>query len=374
MNSSSIICTYNDTYCISNNHIYVFGKGKDNNIDKDNMHIPRLIKILCDIKLIDCGFNHILCLNFKGSVFSFGANKSRQLGLGKKYDEFSRVYIPQKVDIPPCKQIACGDDFSMCLTEDDLLYSFGSNVCGQLGLGYNAKNKHNSPQLIQDLHNIKYIVCGGLHTICKSYNNTYYGWGANKNGQLGNDEMRNHYTPIICNKYPDNIISIKCGGIHTLLLTLEGKLYSFGDNYNGQLGLNNDYIFGKKMPTLIRGIPEIRRIECGYNYSMCIDVNDYLWLFGGNDEGQLGLGDKNHRYKPILHPTLSNIMDISSRGYSTFIKTLDHKIYAFGCNEYSQLGIQTSKKRQSTPIQVFQGDEDIWHSFVGQSKQKSARK
>ena len=107
---------------------------------------------------------------------------------------------------------------------------------------------------------------------------------------------------------------------------------------------------------------------------MCIDVNDNLWLFGENKHGQLGLGDKNHRYKPILHPMLSNIMDISSRGYGTFIKTLDQKIYAFGLNDHSQLGIETSEKKQLTPIQVFQGKENIWKSFIGKSEQKSARK
>ena len=129
-----------------------------------------------------------------------------------------------------------------------------------------------------------------------------------------------------------------------------------------------------RTPTLIRNIPEIKRIECGCYHSTCIDVNNNLWLFGSNFYGGLGLGDRNARNKPIKHPTLSNIMDISSRGHSTFIKTLDGKIFAFGDNTYLQLGIKTSEEYQLTPIQVFKGKENIWCSFIGKGKQKSARK
>ena len=362
------------TFCISDDHL-VYGFGNiDNYIsNNDNTHIPRLIKGLCDIKMIDCGFEHILCLDFHGSVFSFGGNEYEQLGVGKNRNELIETSIPQKIDIPLCKQIACGNDFSMCLTEENLLYSFGNNDSGQCGLGTNNDN-YNSPQLIPNFHNIEYIVCGGYHNICKTYDNTYYGWGCNEVGQLGHDEYRIYNKPIQRNNYPDDIISIKCSHNYTLLLTLEGNIYSFGSNLYGQLGLNDNDIRETNIPTLIKNIPDIKRIECGPMSSMCIDVNNDLWLFGDNEHGQLGLGDTKNRNKPIKHPILSNIMDISSRGYSTFIKTFDHKIYVFGNNDNSQLGIKTSGEYQITPIQVFQANEDIWGSFIGKSKQKSARK
>ena len=360
------------TFCISDDHlVYIFGKIFNNN--SNNTYIPRLIKGLYDIKRIDCGFDHVLCLDFNGSVFSFGKNYHGQLGLGKNPDELKITYIPQKIDISLCKQIACGNEFSMCLTEDNLLYCFGNNSRGQCGLGSNNE-WHNSPQLIPNLHNIEYILCGSRHSICKTYDNIYYGWGSNTYGQLGHIGYRAYNKPTQCNNYPDNIISIKCGRFHTLLLTLEGNIYSLGNNEHGQLGLNNNDIRETNIPTLVINIPEIKRIECGYRHSMCIDVNSNLWLLGGNLHGQLGLSNYKNRYKPIKHPTLSNIMDISSRGYSTFIKTLDHKIYAFGDNRSLQLGIKTNKKYQSTPIQVFQGNEDIWESSIGKSRQKSARK
>ena len=162
---------------------------------------------------------------------------------------------------------------------------------------------------------------------------------------------------------------------HIIIDIRREYIYSFGNNHSGQLGLNDNDIEKTNMPILITNIPEMKRIECGARYSMCIDVNNDLWLFGNNEHGQLGLGDTENRNKPIKHPILSNIMDISAGNNSTFIKTLDHKIYAFGNNYYSQLGIKSNKKsHQLTPIRVFQGKENIWGSLIGKSKQKSARK
>ena len=89
--------------------------------------------------------------------------------------------------------------------------------------------------------------------------------------------------------------------------------------------------------------------------------------------GQLGLGDTNNRDKPIKHPSLSNIIDISKGGYHSFVKTSNNEIYAFGLNQYSQLGIKTEDENQLTPIRVFEDNEDIWFSNINKSKAKSAR-
>ena len=74
----------------------------------------------------------------------------------------------------------------------------------------------------------------------------------------------------------------------------------------------------------------------------------------------------------MKHPSLSNIIDISKGGNLSFVKTSNNDIYAFGNNEYSQLGIKTENDIQITPIRVFEENEDIWKSNI-KSKAKSAR-
>ena len=104
------------------------------------------------------------------------SNEYGQLGIGDK--DLSHTSIPQKVNLPPCKQISCGNNFTMCLSENGEVYSFGNNDYGQLGLGNNAEN-YNSPQLISSLKDVEFIECGGNHTFCKTLNNEIFCWGNN---------------------------------------------------------------------------------------------------------------------------------------------------------------------------------------------------
>ena len=146
---------------------------------------------------------------------------------------------------------------------------------------------------------------------------------------------------------------------------------SCGHNSFGQLGRNN---IGTSCTSFqkIEDLLEITRIECGDNHSICRNINNDLYVFGLNSNGQLGLSDTITRKKPIQNPSLSNVIDISKGGIHTFVKTSNNEIYAFGNNEYSQLGAITNAK-QLTPIRVFEGNEAFLYSNIGKSKAKSAR-
>src|SRR5690349_17347399 len=108
---------------------------------------------------ISCGGHHSLLLNEDGLVFSFGKNEYGQLGLGNKIDQTTPQLITSLENIR-IKKISCGRDHSLLLSEDGLIYSFGFNQFGQLGLG-NFDNQ-STPQLIRSLENIriKNISCG----------------------------------------------------------------------------------------------------------------------------------------------------------------------------------------------------------------------
>merc|ERR1712100_603189 len=56
--------------------------------------------------------------------------------------------------------------------------------------------------------------------------------------------------------------------------------------------------------------------------------------------------DTNYITMPVKHPSLSNIIDVSKGGVRTFVKTSNNEIYAFGYNEYLQLGIKTEDEEE----------------------------
>ena len=261
----------------------------------------------------------------------------------------------------------------MCVSVDGYLYSFGHNYFGQLGFGNTTTSYF--PKRVESLENIDFIECGYKNSICKTLNNQIYCWGDNTYGQLGVGDILDSFiqnTPLVSTNWPNDIVDMKCGAYHTLVLTFNGDVYSCGINENGELGRETEddlsFNLGK-----IDFESTITRLECGEYYSKCIDINHNLFVFGDNEYGQLGLGDTNNRNKPIKHPSLSNIIDISSGGNNSFVKTSNNEIYAFGYNEYSQLGIKTEDENQLTPIRVFEDNEDIWFSNINKSKAKSAR-
>jgi len=121
----------------------------------------------------------------------------------------------------------------------------------------------------------------------------------------------------------------------------------------------------------LKDLPLIKRIECGDNHSMCIDINDKLWVFGHNVFGQLGLGDTKTRYSPTLNESVHDIIDISSgKGHHTFIKTINNEIYCFGYSICLEEIPNNPKKTQ--PVQVLKNKEDIWDTTRGKSRRRSS--
>ena len=128
---------------------------------------------------------------------------------------FRLAYIPQKVNLPPCKHVSCGENFVICLTENGVLYSFGNNEEGQLGLGNNEELCY-SPQKIESLKDVEFIECGSAHAFCKTLSNEIYSWGYNHYGQLGHGDCDTQSQPKKCSSLSnEDFIDIKCGSFHT---------------------------------------------------------------------------------------------------------------------------------------------------------------
>ena len=348
------------TMCLSNDgDVYTFGNARTGAYGHKEQETPKptLIPSLKCIKLITCGLSHSVCLNEKGEVFTFGQNAFGQLGVGKEKRELKLTHIPQKVKIPRIKQLSSGNNFTACVSEDGYVYSFGE------------LNSKNAPRKIESLKNVDFVECGALHVICKTLDNTLYGFGNNSSGQLGLGHCNTVSNPVELEEWPE-IIDVKCGCMHTIVLSLNQEVFSCGYENYGQLG--REVQGDNAVLTKIEGLSEIVRIECAPFGTMCIDSNYELYVFGANEEGQLGLGDKDDKHLPIKNPSLSNIIDISSGGFHTFVKTINNEIFAFGLNTFSQFGKET-ERNQLTPIRVLEDNEDIWFSNINKSKAKSAR-
>ena len=291
--------------------------------EEEQVITPTVIPSLLNITSIATGEHHSVCLDNGGNVFTFGNNQFGQLGIGVDMHTLYFTHITQKMNLPPCTQVSCGSAFTICLSENGELYSFGRNDLGQLGLG-GDEPCYTSPQKLESLKHVEFVECGGNHVFCKTLNDKIFCWGNNKNTQLGLGNTDNQNTPILCSSLLNEyIFDFKCGAKHTLALVINQEVLGCGSNTWGQLGsegCKNIDSFQK-----IQSLSDITRIECGNKNSICLDINNNIYVFGANGHGQLGLGDTDNRFKPIKHPSLSNIIDISKGGYHSFVKTLNNK-------------------------------------------------
>lgn len=154
-------------------------------------------------------------------------------------------------------QIAGGDGHTVAVDIKGCVYSWGASACGQLGLqsmkdlptdveGYPYQP---TPRLIELLQNVQItqIACGDAHTVALTNEGRLFSWGGGGCGQLGHpdtqcmpkDEDGCPYQPkpkMIQALKANDVKEVSCGKAHTVAVLRSGHLYSWGAGACGQLG------------------------------------------------------------------------------------------------------------------------------------------
>jgi len=293
-------------------------------------------------------------------VWSFGSNLDGQLGLGDNTRRDKPTKIPYDIK---AKQIACGGRHSMIINTDSNVWSFGTNTFGQLGLGDNGLDTdRNIPTQIPNIK-AKQIACGEQHSMIIDMNDNVWSFGQNLDGQLGlGDGLFSFNKPIQIQNIKAK--QIACGGNFSMIIDTNSNVWSFGNNYKGQLGLGDKEKRNK--PTQIPNI-KAKQISCGEYHSMIIDTDDNVWSFGFNDYGQLGLGDNERRHKPIQIQNIKAKQIACGFHHSMIIDTNDN-VWSFGDNDYYLLGLgDTENKNKPTQIQNIKAKQIVgggYHSMI----------
>ena len=208
--------------------------------------------------------------------------------------------------------ISAGDGHTVALDEEGKVYTWGKNNFGQLGDG--TATNSSLPICISDKENelkgkrIVDISAGDGHTVALDEEGKVYTWGKNNFGQLGDGTATNSSLPI-CISDKENelkgkrIVDISAGYRHTVAIDEEGKVYTWGANYSGQLGDGTlDYsaepICISNKENELKG-KKIINISAGEDHTVALDEEGKVCTWGNNEVGQLGDGTFNRSTKPI---------------------------------------------------------------------------
>ena len=203
--------------------------------------------------------------------------------------------------------------------------------------------------------------CGSSHTITLSNDGTLHSFGYNQYGQLGlgHDDHVSVPTPIP-NLPKINIIA--CGAYFTVCVDCEGFIWSFGENDYGQLGTGNTTEFN--VPQKIQDIPPVLSVSCGFEHTLIITTDSNLWSCGYNEYGQLCLGNKENQLKP-QQTSFSNISKISTGSNHSIFQNNKGEMFSCGYNENGECGLGHFNHPQITPSLIPNAPSNIVHFVCG---------
>ena len=177
-----------------------------------------------------------------------------------------------------------------------------------------------------------------------------YASGENVVGQLGIETTGfDIKTPVVVPlpaELQGKVVAVGGSLLHTLLLSEDGAVYSFGFNNNGGLGVGDeDARLGVVAVEGQEGIT-ITEITAGSTTSFAISDTGTLYAWGSNTNGQLGLGDRDERHTPTEVTALSDetVIEISSDVSHTLVLTESGAVYAFGSNRDHQVSGATDTR------------------------------
>jgi len=144
-------------------------------------------------------------------------------------------------------------------------------------------------------------------------------------------------------------ILIACGRNHTLVATETGILYSFGCNSESQLGLGdtkNTSFYNSPQRIELVGNHYWKAVSAGAGQSCALTEKGDLFVWGINDNGELGIGKQIEQPVPKRLDLGFEIRSVSCGYYHTAIVSKSGEIYTTGSDEYFQLGHQRSAEKK----------------------------
>ncbi|PSS26592.1 Ultraviolet-B receptor like [Actinidia chinensis var. chinensis] len=367
----SVTCGADHTTAFSEScmQVYSWGWGDFGRLGHGNssdLFTPQPIKALqgLRIKQIACGDSHCLTVTMEGEVQSWGRNQNGQLGLGTTEDS----PVPQKIDAFQgicVKMVAAGAEHTAAITEDGELYGWGWGRYGNLGLG--DRKDRLVPEKVSSIEAEKMVLvaCGWRHTISVSSSGGLYTYGWSKYGQLGHGDFEDHLIPHRLEALHGNFISQISGGWrHTMALTSDGKLYGWGWNKFGQVGVGDNVDHCSPVQVRFPHEQKAVQISCGWRHTLAVTERHNVFSWGRGTNGQLGHGESTDRNVPTIIESLSVDGSSGQKIESSKVDSSSEKVLVSPIERYAIVPDDNVTRQTITSFSGNGGDASVPESDV----------
>ena len=339
-------------YLTTEGTVLTWGKyySGENYVAVNDTGLLTTISSLTTIVDVAAGGGAALALKSNGTVWTWGSNQYGQLGNSSTTDSTVPVQVKTADgNLTNVTAVAMGEKNGFAITADGAVYAWGDNTYGQLG--NNSTTQSSVAVRVVGANNegylsgIKEISAGESHVLALKIDGTVYAWGDNRYGQLGDGTTVNKPYPVSVSIGGQAISSIKdisAGGKHSLALTSRGKVYAWGANNKGQLGIGSTA--ASNTPVLVSGVDGeaeltfVTDVAAGYEFSAARRSNGHVAAWGDNSMGQLGDGTILNKAIPSETDKMQMAVRLHAGRDFLVAEKSNSQIWGVGANNNYQLG------------------------------------
>ncbi|XP_073689209.1 probable E3 ubiquitin-protein ligase HERC1, partial [Garra rufa] len=249
--------------------------------------------------------------------------------------------------------IEAGQYCTFSVSADGAVKACGKGSYGRLGLG-DSNNQSMPKKLVLEpprtMRKVSSSKGSDGHTLAVTAEGEVFSWGDGDYGKLGHgNSATQKYPKIIQGPLLGKVVvCVSAGYRHSAAVTNDGELYTWGEGDFGRLGHSDSH--SRNVPTLVKDISGVGQVACGSSHTIAVAQDGRIvWSFGGGDNGKLGHGDTNRVYRPKVIEALHGfiIRKVCAGSQSSLALTSAGQVFAWGCG--SCLGCGSSETTSLRP-------------------------
>ncbi|KAK1619023.1 hypothetical protein QYE76_024540 [Lolium multiflorum] len=200
-------------------------------------------------------------------------------------------------------KISCGQWHTAIISSSGQLFTYGDGTFGVLGHGdTKSVARPKEVESLKGVR-AKAVACGPWHTAAiveilgnvksNAPSGKLFTWGDAERGKLGHADDKMKLVPTCVKPLTDvDFAQVSCAKTLTVALTITGVVFTIGSKQHGKLGINHQ-TDDASICTVEGPLKTefVREISAGSSHVAVLTMNGRVYTWGKGTEGQLGLGD-----------------------------------------------------------------------------------
>lgn len=314
----------------TNGELFCWGENTDGQLGRPDQTYttnPSQVGKDTDWHSVSAGTRHTCAIKANHHLWCWGNNDDGQLGVG---EVGKRVHVPTLVTGDQVwGSVAAGENHTCAVQLDGVLKCWGDNASGQLGV-VESYNKSGSVHQVGDDQNWTAVAVGGKHSCALKTDTSLWCWGSNMFGQLGTS------TSETFRSTPQRVgtdlgwTSVDLGKQHSCATRIDGRLWCWGDNELGKLGINNLNLSFQNSPVEVQLQNSWYSVALGDTHTCALFADGRFSCWGDNQHGQLGNGSPRPLPEPVSVSAKGDWLRVFTGWYHVCAIKTDFSVWCWG--------------------------------------------